>query len=117
MIFLSALHLEKSSKMDPNLKKNQKPTWVIKPKPITTTKRGLVPEFDKYLDPAMEKAKMKALHRTPVSRMSTMGRARGSLNLTSEKKLKGSFSVLPAMIKTFLPGFALGSLMKIVCDG
>ena len=45
----------------------------------------------------MEKAKMKTLHHPiPVSRMSTMGRARGSLNLTSEKKLKGSFSVLPS---------------------
>ena len=65
----------------------------------------------------MEKSK-KSIHSVPTSRYSSRGRSRGSLNLTPEKDVrKGkSFSLLPAMIKTFGPSFFLGAALKIMCD-
>ena len=73
--------------------------WEMDP---AVTSRGVVPHFDKYLDPLMENAKNATGAPVPANfqTRSSLTRA-GSLTLKTEEEMKksNSFSVLMPMIK------------------
>lgn len=84
--------------------------WDMNP---SVTSRGVVPDFDINLKPAVEKAKIKS--EVPVNSMSE-GSRRGKVTLKTEEEIRkaNSYSIFPAMIKTFGPTFFVGSAMKII---
>lgn len=82
------------------------------------TSRGVVPSFDKHLDPLMKGAENQIRAPVPANFQSgsnLTGRT-GSLTLRTEEEIKkiNSFSVFMPMVKTFGPAFFTGALMKII---
>ncbi len=91
-----------------------KDLWNVDPK---ITSRGIVPQFDYHLDPIMQKHKEKVQSSGAVpNNRATMSGSKGSLKLNTEAdiKKKQSFSIFPAMFKTFGPMFFAGGAMKII---
>ena len=90
-----------------------KDLWDVDP---VLTSRGVVPDFEKHLNPVMENAKNKSSNRVvPVNSM-TEGKRSGTLVLKTvdEVKKAHSFSLFPAMVRTFGPTFFTGGAMKIL---
>ena len=81
------------------------------------TSRGVVPHFDKHLDPLMESSKIILGAPVPANFQTQSNLTRtGSLTLKTEEEIKktNSFSVFMPMIKTFAPQFFTGAALKIV---
>ena len=77
------------------------------------TSKEIIPKFENYLYPLMEKDMNKSLE--SIQRIS-LNKSREKLDSTEEKHSKG-FSVFPAMVKLFGPSFFFGAILKIVIDG
>ena len=78
------------------------------------TSKGIIPKFENYLYPLMEKAINKSLESTPKI---SQNKSRQNSDSTEEKHSKGLISVLPAMVKLFGPNFFFGAILKIIIDG
>ena len=78
------------------------------------TSKGIIPKFENYLKPLMEKAKNKSNESTPKV---SPKKSRENSNSIEKKDSKGLISVFPAMVKLFGPSFFFGAILKIIIDG